>query len=62
MKKSEYSRMFRGGTGGMPGSSAALLIGRGSTPTKLGGSHPFPRKGSEIEKRQEYFCWRFCNL
>jgi hypothetical protein len=45
MKKDEYSRMSRGGTGGMPISSIVQLTGRGSTSTKLGGSHLSPRKG-----------------
>jgi hypothetical protein len=48
MKKVEYSRVSRGGTGGVPGSSVALLTGRGSAPTRSGGSHPSPGKGSGL--------------
>jgi hypothetical protein len=44
-EETEYSRMSRGVTGGMPGSSTTLLTGRGSTPTRPGGSHSSPRKG-----------------
>jgi hypothetical protein len=48
VKKTEYSRMSRGGTGGMPESSTVLLTGRGSTSTRPGGSHPSPGKGSGL--------------
>jgi hypothetical protein len=45
VKKTKYSRMSRGGTGGIPKSSTTLLIGRGSTSMRPGGPHPSPRKG-----------------
>jgi hypothetical protein len=48
VKKIEYSRMSRGETGRMPKSSTVLLTGRGSTPTRPGGSHPPPGKGSGL--------------
>jgi hypothetical protein len=45
VKKIEYSRMSRGGNGGMPRSSTELLTGRGSTLMRPRGSHPSPRNG-----------------
>jgi hypothetical protein len=50
MKKVEYGRMSRGGIGGMPRSSTALLNRRGGTPTRPGGSHLSPgnRDGRKI--------------
>jgi hypothetical protein len=45
MKKVEYSRVSRGGTTGVVGSSVALLTGRGSAPTRSGGSPSSPGKG-----------------
>jgi hypothetical protein len=48
MKKVEYNRMSRRGTGGMPGLSTALLTGRGSTPMRPRGSHSSPGKGSGL--------------
>jgi hypothetical protein len=47
-EEAKYSRMSIGGTSGMPGSSATLLTGRGSTPMRHGGSHPSPGKGSDL--------------
>jgi hypothetical protein len=38
VKKTEYSRMSRGGTGGMPESFGVLLTGRGSTLTRSEGA------------------------
>jgi hypothetical protein len=35
MKKTEYSRLSRGGLGGVHGSFATLLIGRGSASTRF---------------------------
>jgi hypothetical protein len=40
--------MSKEGTGGMHGSSIALLTRRGSTSTRLGGSHLSTRKGSVL--------------
>jgi hypothetical protein len=48
MKEVEYSMMSRGRTGGMPGSSVALLSGRGSSSLRLGGSHSSPGEGSDL--------------
>jgi hypothetical protein len=45
---SYHCRMSRGGTSGMPESPTILMTGRGSTPTRLRGSHPAPRKGSGL--------------
>jgi hypothetical protein len=48
VKKTECSRMSRGGTIGMPKSSTALLTRRGSTLMRPGGSHLSPIKGSGL--------------
>jgi hypothetical protein len=45
MEKAEYSRVSRGGTDGVPGSSVVLLAGRGSALTRSRGSHPSPGRG-----------------
>jgi hypothetical protein len=48
VKKTDYSGMSRGRTGGMPELSALLLMGRGSTPTRPGGTHLSLGKGSRL--------------
>jgi hypothetical protein len=48
MKKTEYSQVSRGGTGGVSGSSVALLADRGSAPTRSGGSRPSPGRGFSL--------------
>jgi hypothetical protein len=45
IKKVQYSRVSRGGTSGVPGSSVALLTGKGSAPTRFVGSHLSHGKG-----------------
>lgn len=45
MKKTKYSGMSRGGIGGMPESSTALLTGSGRTLTRFVGACSSPRKG-----------------
>jgi hypothetical protein len=47
-KKAQYSMMSRGRTGGMSGSSTALLSGGGSSLLRLEGSRPSPREGSHL--------------
>jgi hypothetical protein len=46
MKKVEYSWVFRGGIGGVPGSSTTLLAGRSSAPMRSKRLHPFLGRGS----------------
>jgi hypothetical protein len=48
MKKAQYSMMSRGRTGGMSGSSTALLSGGGSSSLRPGGSRPSPGEGSDL--------------
>jgi hypothetical protein len=54
MKKAEYSRLSRGGPGGVPGSSTALLTGRGSASARSAGFHPSSGRGSGIAMLLEY--------
>jgi hypothetical protein len=48
VKKTNYIRMSKGGTGGMSELSTTLLTGRGSTRTRFEGSHSSPWKRSAL--------------
>jgi hypothetical protein len=61
MKETKYSKMSEGRTGGMLGSSIALISRSDSTSVRLGGSHSSPGKGFDpiVSLKYEYLLWNF---